>query len=202
MGLPTGRSTPTGVEPRMMSVELAARQEDPGDRGTSAGGAGGKGLDHALGVLQSRVDEEFRISERLDTRSRQAFGLAAAFFAVVQTVAFGAFAQEDVTSLERVFMLISAVLGGIALAGVAHRLTHGEQLQDESDIEPDAIIRWLQEKPNAFTEQLVTELSVTAQARTDNNEIRGRNFEAVVTTTRWTLILAGVELLVAISVRI
>ena len=53
---------------------------------TGRGGAGGKDLDQAISTLRARVDEEFRIAERLDSKARQAFALAAGFFAVVQTV--------------------------------------------------------------------------------------------------------------------
>ncbi|HEX8743597.1 MAG TPA: hypothetical protein VF712_10730 [Thermoleophilaceae bacterium] len=183
-------------------MELAARQEEPEAHGTSAGEGGGKELGHALDVLRARVDEEFRISERLDAKSRQAFALAAFFFAVVQTVAFGAFAQDDVRSLERVFLLAAAVFAGAALAKVAHRVTHGEDLQVESDLDPPAIVEWLRQNPDGVSEQLIVELSETAPDRTANNEIRGRNFDGVVDATRLALILAGVELFVAIAVRI
>src|SRR3954465_14757211 len=97
------------------------------------GGAVSGDIDNALTVLRARIDEEFRITERLDSKSRQAFALTAGFFAVVQTVAFGAFAQATVNGTERVLLLAAAVVAGGALIVVANRLTNGEELLEEAD---------------------------------------------------------------------
>jgi hypothetical protein len=200
-------------------MKLAARPDDPREleqrRGATrpaasvpapAGqGGGGKDLETAITVLRARIDEEFRISERLDAKSRQAFALAAAFFAVVQTVTFGSFAQSSVSSDEKVGMLAAALIAGLALVVVAHRLTNGEELLDEDDVKPEAIVEWCNEaagRPEYVSARLVGELAHVARRRADSNVIRDRNYESVAFATRWALILAGVELLVAIIVRI
>ncbi len=170
----------------------------------ASGGTGGNDLEQAITVLRARIDEEFRISERLDSKSRQAFALAAGFFAVVQTVAFGAFAQDNVDGLERFLMLAAAVIAAGAVIVVADRLTNGEELLEEADVTPEAIVGWCEEAddPEYVPARLVRELARMARRRAENNEIRARRYDRVVVSTRWALILAGLELLVAIFVRL
>jgi len=201
-------------------MELASRHDDPGERlttvamgmqttraasgMTSQGGASGRDLEQAISTLRARIDEEFRIAERLDTKGRQAFALAAAFFAVVQTVAFGSFAASGVHPGERVLLGIAAVIAGLSLVVVAHRLTHGEELQEEEDVAPEAIVEWCNEadEPEYVSVRLVAELSGVARSRTDNNKTRARKYDAIADATRLALILAGVQLVLAIIVRV
>ena len=175
---------------------------------TSVAGQGGtssKDLEQAITVLRMRIDEEFRITERLDSKARQAFALAAGFFAVVQTVTFGGFAQGDVSSPERVGLLVAAVVAGVGVIVVAHRLTGSEGLLDEDDVTPEAIVQWCNaagEDPEYVSVRLVGELSRMARSRSKNNEVRTTRYDTVALAARWSLILAGVELLVAIVVRL
>jgi hypothetical protein len=169
------------------------------------GGAGGADLDQAIGMLRSRVDEEFKITERLDSKSRQSFALASVFFAAVQTVAFGSFAQSTVNGTEKVLLLIAVVAAGAALVIVAHRLTNGEELLEEADVRPESIEQWCNEAagdPDYVKVRLVRDLRRMARRRSENNEIRARNYDAVVVATRWALIAAAVELLAGIAVRL
>jgi hypothetical protein len=127
-------------------------------------------LEQAIGVLRARIDEEFRISERLDSKSRQAFALAAGFFAVVQTVTFSAFAQSSVHTGERIVLLAVAFIAGGAVAAVAHRLTNGEELLDEIDIKPETIVQWCNEAgrdSEYVSVRLVGELSGVATRRAE-----------------------------------
>jgi hypothetical protein len=203
-------------------MELAAHQPGPGERmgprpvdappgerhptvATGAGGAGGRDLDQAIGVLRARIDEEFQITERFATKGRHAFALAAAFFAVVQTVAFGSFQEGGVQPGERVALLVVALIAGAALVVVAHRVTGGEELLEEADIRPEAIVDWCEEAgddPEYVPARLVSELSRMARRRSENNAIRGRNYDAVEQAVRLALIATAFELVVAIVVRI
>jgi hypothetical protein len=203
-------------------MELAARHDDPrqlpgptpitgrpnaggGSRAMQTRGGGGKDLEQAITVLRARIDEEFRITERLDSKGRQAFALAAAFFAVVQTVAFGAFAQGDVTANERVWLAGGAVLAGLSLVAIAHRLSHAEGLLEEADIRPDAIVTWANEAdgdPEYVSARLVSELANVANRRNENNATRSGKYDRVAAATRLALALTGLELLVAIVVRL
>ena len=168
------------------------------------GGAGSADLDQAINVLRARVDEEFRIAERLDSKQRQAFALAAGFFAVVQTVAFGSFSGDSVTTTERVVLGVLALLAGLAVMLTGHKLTEGEELQPEDDISADALVRWCNEADGEdyVAVRIVSRLSAVATSRHESNKTRARKVDAVHDATRVALILAGVELVFAVLFRI
>lgn len=183
------------------------RESRGGSGGAPSGGAPGAktaDLEQAIAVLRARVDEEFRISERLDSKGRQAFALAAGFFAVVQTVAFGSFAADGVHTAERVFVGVLAVIAGLAVFATANRLANGEDLHEEDDLRPSAVVKWCNDAnaDDYVAVRIVSRLATVADNRTLNNKIRSRNYDAVQTATRWALILTGVELIVGILVRI
>lgn len=150
------------------------------------------------------MDEEFRISERVDSKQRQAFALASVFFAVVQTVAFGSFAQDQLHTVERGIIGVLAAVASITLIVVMHRLNNAEELRDEDDINPKTIVAWCNaaDTPGYVAARLVGELSEVAQARTDSNRSRALNYDKVSVAARWSLIATGVELLTAIALRI
>lgn len=68
-----------------------------------------------LELLLKLHDQETTRAERASTRARQAFALAAGFFAVVQTVAFGSFAGRFIAASERAGILDRAIVAGICL---------------------------------------------------------------------------------------
>jgi hypothetical protein len=76
----------------------------------------------ALGVMQNLFEDEVGRIERLVSRSRQAFALAVAIFALAQTVALGPFQAENLaTEHERRVLLVLAAISALAtvLAGIA-----------------------------------------------------------------------------------
>lgn len=183
----------------------APAQKSARDRKVSDPAGQGAELDQAITVLRARVDEEFKIAERLDSKARQAFALAAGFFAVIQTVTFGSFAQDEVSTPERVLLLLVAILAGGFLAKVAHKVTSAEELHVESDLRPGAIVEWANAAgpANEYVRvRLIRGLSEVAQERHDNNEKRATRYEEVVDACRWVLIFSGVELVIAIATRI
>ena len=184
-------------------------QAAEGGRGSAAprgAGGGGDDLYQAITVLRGRIDEEFRITERLDSKSRQAFALAAAIFAVVQTVAFGSFGEDTVGSGERIALLATALLAGLVLVVVAHRVRNIEDLLPEEDTKPGTIVEWCNEAPRDDPEyvpsRLVGELGRVADARAANNKRRAAKYEEVEAASRLALIAAALELVLAIAVRI
>lgn len=166
------------------------------------GGASSSDLEQAIGVLRARVEEEFRVAERLDSKQRQAFALAAGFFAVVQTVAFGSF--QDVGTPGRVLLGIVALAAGLAVLVTGRRLTDGEELQPEDDVSSEALVRWCNEAdgPDYVAVRIVSRLSTVARNRHESNKARALRVDAVQNATRWALILAGVELVFAVLFRI
>jgi hypothetical protein len=171
-----------------------------------AGGGSGD-LAQAIAVLRARIDEEFRIAERIDTKQRQSFAFAAGFFAVAQTVAFGGFAQSGFGQADRAIVAIAAVAAGFFLIVVAHRLNNGEELQPEDDLRPESIVEWANEAedaadPEYLQARLVSELARVARERTTANKQRARRYDRVAWAARASLIATGVELLVAIALRV
>lgn len=67
-----------------------------------------------LDAARSAADTEFQIAERLSAKSRQAFALAAGFFAICQTVSFGSFEADLVSDGERLW-IIRLAIGAAAL---------------------------------------------------------------------------------------
>jgi hypothetical protein len=178
--------------------------DDLQPRGTppSAPGAGRADLDQAILVLRARVEEEFRISERLDSKSRQAFALAAGFFIVAQTVAFGSFGS--VSGAESALVGVCALLAAFAVYVTGHRLASGEDLLEVRDIRPDAIVEWCDAATDDeyVSVRIVGNLRDVAKDRRENNQIRERNYDRIITAMRWSLVFAMVELFFAILVRI
>jgi hypothetical protein len=161
-------------------------------------------LDRVAGVLRARIDEEFRIAERLDAKGRQAFALAAAFFALVQTVSFGGFAQAEVSHTERVALVVVAAAAAAVLAWVAYRLAIGEALQDEIDVRPERLAEWTDnaEADDYVAGQIVRSLSDVTARRTYNNAIRSRTYDRVQLASGASLATCGIELLLALAIRI
>jgi hypothetical protein len=167
-------------------------------------GAGRADLEQAIAILRARVDEEFRITERLDAKSRQAFTVAAGFFVVAQAVAFGTFGADSVTSPERVIVAVLALIAGACVAATGHRLANSEDLLEVENIRPDAVVEWA----NSATDddyvavRIIANLRDVANGRRENNVTREGKYERVNTAMRWALIFCSVELLLAILVRI
>lgn len=161
-------------------------------------------LAHALAVLRERLEHEFNVTERLDSKSRQAFALAASSFVVAQASAFASFGAAAVTSSERVVMLVTALLAGAALAFVSLRLYESERTRPEENVSPKAIREWCRVNavPGMVSAHLVWALSEVAQHRIASNASRHAQTERVHAATRLTLALSGLVLVVAMSTRI
>src|SRR4051794_36183298 len=133
----------------------------------------GSRLDLAIAALRARVDEEFRITERLDSKARQAFTLAGGGFAIAQTVAFGSFGQAQIHDAARFATLGVAIIAAIALTLTAHKLTISEDLRREVDVDPAAIERWARELDDKeFGRRMVVQLRSVAERRHASNEQR------------------------------
>lgn len=70
-------------------------------------------------ALRSAADQEFTIAERLATKARQGFALAAAFFAISQTVAFSSFEAEQLSHCEKRWLIGLAIAAITTLAAAA-----------------------------------------------------------------------------------
>jgi hypothetical protein len=190
------RETPASTPFRRRAYDLA------GSVPMRRPGAGRADLEQAVAVLRARVEEEFRISERLDGKARQAFTLAAGFFVVAQTVAIGSF-SHPVDGAKQVLVAVLALISGVLAASTGHRLASGEELVDEADIRPDAIVEWCDTATDDdfVTVRIVSNLRDVANVRRANNELREKRYERVALMMRLTLTFSLVELIFAILVR-
>jgi len=160
-------------------------------------------LDNTLAVLRDRVDQEFQRTERLDSKSRQAFALAAGLFALTQAGAFASFAENAVDSQERLGILIGAVLALAALGLTAFRLHHAENLRDEKSLPLEAIHDWSLEpqQDRLLTAWLILSHLHVAKKRTDSNTTRVEQVKGVRSAAALTLAICATELIVALAVR-
>jgi len=106
MSVPQGAEPPSerdSESPRPIRAEAENRDVLPPGK---AGGSGpepdltsaGKVVD----ALKASADQEFNIAERVSAKSRQAFALAAGFFIVGQTVAFGSFEATKLSNTRNI----------------------------------------------------------------------------------------------------
>jgi hypothetical protein len=157
----------------------------------------------AVEVLRARVIEEFQITERLDAKGRQVFALAAAFFAVAQTVAFAAFRASALNSAERAVIVALAACAAVALLLTGTKLADAEEPQPEQDIAPAKIEEWARDEDDQrFGELLVAHLREIADARHASNQTRAVRYAEIETRARVALIITAVEILAAIALRI
>jgi len=160
-------------------------------------------IDNALAVLRERVDQEFQRTERLDNKSRQAFAVAAGFFALTQAAAFGSFGESAVDSRERFWLLVAAVLAVAALVYTAIVLEQAERLRNEGAVGLERVLSWCVGSPKEkmLTAWLVLAHHDAALVRVESNNARARQAKAVKSAAGFTLALCGTELILALAVR-
>jgi hypothetical protein len=172
---------------------------------SSTVGVAARNFENAVTVLSRRIEEEFRIAERHDAKARQALAIAAGFFAATQVTTVASLNRSSVHAGARVAIVAAALVAGLALVVVARRLISAEELRKEDDIDPDRILAWCEEggeKPEYVSGRLVRELTEVAKARAHSNRGRAERYSAVATATRSALVLTGIELMIALAVRV
>jgi hypothetical protein len=101
-----------------------------------------------LELLRALADQEISRADTARARSRQAFALAAGFFAVVQTVVYGAFVSRLVTEGHRTSTLINHTKwAAIALAVCAVGLLIAELPLGSRNLTPDIVLGTVREPP-------------------------------------------------------
>jgi hypothetical protein len=160
-------------------------------------------LDNALTTLRDRVDQEFKRTERLDSKSRQAFAIAAGFFALTQAGAFATFGESAVSPGERGWILVAAVTAVAALAFTAIRVQHAERLRPEGGVHIQSVLDWClrESEERMITAWLILAHRQVAMERVTSNGLRAKQVEAVVWAAGLTLVLCATELILALGVR-
>lgn len=106
-------------EPRRLGP--AEEKGGPHVGGERRGAGPGGGHDDAgrlVDALKASAESELTIAERLSTKARHGFALAAGVFVVAQTVAFGGFEVSNLSEPEKSWMLGLAI-GAVAMLAVA-----------------------------------------------------------------------------------
>jgi hypothetical protein len=159
----------------------------------------------ALTLLQKLVEQELGRSERFVTRARQAFALAAGFFAVVQTVAFGSFAKAAISTPERTTLLWIAGGAGVLLAACGAVLLYADTAYKTMNLTPEGILEVLNEEDEdglTADERYVEDLADIVKALRETNRRRQR--AVLVTQVMAFLSIACVlaELLYSLDARL
>jgi hypothetical protein len=157
----------------------------------------------AIDLLRARIAEEFQITERLDAKGRQAFALAAAFFAVAQTVSFSAFRAAQLAGIERLGIAVLGAAAALALLLTGNRVANSEEPQPEVDIEPAVVEEWARnEDDEQFGRLLLVHLREIADRRHESNERRVKRYELLESRARLALVLTAAEMILAIACRV
>src|SRR4051794_29834030 len=109
---------------------------------TPAVSGGGDGPDYAgriVDSLKASADQEFQIAERLSTKARHAFALAAGVFVVAQTVAFGGFEARNLHGGEKRWMIALAAGAVFALLVAAISTMKADDVQPSGDLPLDKL---------------------------------------------------------------
>lgn len=124
---------PPGPEPRRLPTPVS-----PGERDVvpAAGGPGGGPPDagRIVDALKASADQEFHIAERLASKARQAYALAAAVFVVSQTVAFGTFGQDKLSSTDKTVVILMAIISVAFLCIATKSVLDADDVVESGDL--------------------------------------------------------------------
>jgi hypothetical protein len=141
------------------------------------------------------ADQELTRAEVARSRSRQSFALAAGFFAVVQTVAFGSYVTESLSKSHETPTLIHHVTAAaIALAVSAVFAVIAELAFPSRDLAPESALAIVQQEPpteNPVVVEFTERYAMVALERQETNRRRA-----------WVVALTQVSALVAIALSV
>lgn len=160
----------------------------------------------AIEAARAAIEQEFKIAERNEAKSRNLLGAIAAWFAVVQPAAV--FALRDSANTTETGYLVASLIIAAAVAGAAafvvlvlHVRAWG--LKDEEDVAPEGLHEMLaaaRDPHRDFASDLITHYSDLLTTRRANNAARAHTFDIA---RRWVIVAAMttlVELAVAVTI--
>lgn len=159
-------------------------------------------LGQAIELVQARIDEEMKISDRISAKGRQLFALLSAFFAVAQALAFGGFGLGQLSGVATVILAVLGAFAVVALLVCGHRVADLEELIPESYVKPAQLLEWAQGGTDTtFGRQALVHMAGVADKRRAGNEKRARRYKKLEQSARVTLVLIGSEILIALIFR-
>jgi hypothetical protein len=127
-----------GPSPRLRPAGVPASPPAAPEASGSGGGLNDAGK--IVDALKSSADTEFQIAERLASKARQAYALAAGVFVVSQTVAFGSFQADKLSSREQHIIIGLAVVAVVVLAAATWKVLDADDVQTSGDLPLDALM--------------------------------------------------------------
>jgi hypothetical protein len=190
----------SGERPRHLQPAPASSVETGGGSGGGASGA-----DKLVDALRASADQELTIAERLASKARQAFALAAGVFVVSQTVAFGSFEAKNLGGHEK-HWIIGLAIGAVVLLCVAAFATIKADAPVSSGDLPLADIENDLNAAYAGDDEVVGRLGGyylgVVQTRRDANSVRRRWYTRARSIVGVSLLATVAELIVSLLARI
>lgn len=155
-----------------------------------------------LELLRSLADQELARAETARARSRQSFALAAGFFAVVQTVAYGAFVTKLATEGHRTTDLINhTAWAALALAVCGFALVIAELPLRSYNLTPERITQTLEsaDTENAVVREFTHDYALIVESHRLANRVRFRFVVCTQLLALASIALVVWELLVALD---
>jgi hypothetical protein len=158
----------------------------------------------ALELLRAMADQDFARAERFGSRARNAFALAAGFFAVTQAVVFGSFASSEVSRGETEALLYLGGLAGVLLACAGLLVLAVERARVARNLTPDTVIDVLNEEggeEGRVVDRFVELYAKFVATLRETNELRLKRASWVQTFVSMTILVTLIELAVGFLVR-
>jgi hypothetical protein len=185
---------------QLQSYSANVQSQQP--KSTRAGRPGDLGP--VLDSIRADVDEQFRISERIDTKARNLIAVAGAFFTVVQALAKDAIVSSSTSADERIviaalgvvaaLMLVAAI---VATAGAWRLLNEGLMPEEHFERLVDEVNDGSDRGPRDLSKLYLLVLGV----RRENNVRRARRLSAATGLCMAAVLAALAELIVTFAIQ-
>jgi hypothetical protein len=155
-------------------------------------------------ALKASADQEFNIAERLASKARQAYGLAAGVFVVGQTVAFNNFDAAKLSGREQHVVIALAALAVVALGIATMKVLAADDVVASKDLRIEDLIDDLNaayEGDDGVLGRLGGYYAGVIRSRREANTVRRRAYKSCRTFVALSLAATVLELVVALTVR-
>jgi hypothetical protein len=170
----------------------------------SGAGSGPGNAAEIVEALKASADQEFQIAERLASKARQAYALAAGVFVVSQTVAFNNFGVAKLSGYEKHTILALAVLAVLALAIATARVLAADDVVASRDLLLEDLMADLNaayEGDDGVLGRLGGYYAGVVRSRRDANTVRRKAYKSCRTFVALSLATTVLELVFALIVR-
>ncbi len=194
---------PDPTQPGRGSLRSVAPGDDPAAAPEPSGGGSGGDPAAALGIelLRDLASQEITRAETARTRARQSFALAAGFFAVVQTVAYGSFVTEAAAKGHRTGVLLTwTAWAALVLALCGLLLVAAELPRKSGNLTPEIVIDTIKRSgsESEATGEFTKLLALIVESHRLANRVRFRLVVGTQVLAMAAIALATIELLVGL----